>query len=174
MLFRDRADAGRRLAAKLTAYAGRPDVVVLALPRGGVPVAFERRGAVAPLDVFLVAQAGRAGPRGTGDGGLATGGVRVLNEDVVRTLAIPDHVIDAAAEKEQRELARRERAYRDDRPPPDVRGARSCWWTTDWRRVPPCGRPWPRCGNCTHLGSSLPSPSGRPRRAPNWAARRTR
>ena len=123
MLFRDRADAGRRLAAKLSAYAGRPDVLVLALPRGGVPVAYEVAQALgAPLDVFLVRKLGVPGREELAMGAMATGGVRVINEDVVRTLGIPDDVIDAVAEKERRELARRERAYRDDRPPPDVRG----------------------------------------------------
>ena len=123
MLFRDRADAGRQLAARLAAYVGRPDVVVLALPRGGVPVAFETARALgASMDVFLVRKLGVPGREELAMGALATGGVRVLNDDVVRTLAIPDHVIDAAAEKEQRELARREHAYRDDRPPPDVKG----------------------------------------------------
>ena len=123
MLFRDRADAGRRLAARLTAYAGRPDVLVLALPRGGVPVAFEvARRLGAPLDVFLVRKLGAPGREELAMGALAAGGVRVLNEEVVRNLAIPDHVIDEAAEREGRELARREHEYRDGRPPPDVRG----------------------------------------------------
>jgi len=123
MLFRDRADAGRQLAKELTAYAGRPDVRVLGLPRGGVPVAFEvARALGAPLDVFLVRKLGVPGREELAMGALATGGVRVLNDDVVRNLAIPDQVIDAAAEKELQELTRRERAYRDDRPPPDVAG----------------------------------------------------
>jgi putative phosphoribosyl transferase len=123
MLFRDRADAGRQLAANLTAYAGRPQVVVLALPRGGVPVGYQVAQALgAPLDVFLVRKLGVPGREELAMGAMATGGVRVLNDDVVRTLGIADDVIDAVAEKEERELARRERAYRDDRPPPDVRG----------------------------------------------------
>lgn len=123
MLFRDRADAGRQLAKELTAYAGRPDVRVLALPRGGVPVAFQAARALgAPLDVFLVRKLGVPGREELAMGALASGGVCVLNDDVVRSLAIPDDVIDAAAEKELQELTRRERAYRDDRPPPDVAG----------------------------------------------------
>ena len=123
MLFRDRADAGRQLAANLTAYAGRPQVVVLALPRGGVPVGYEVSQALgAPLDVFLVRKLGVPGREELAMGAMATGGVRILNEDVVRALGIPEHVIDGVAEKERRELMRRERAYRDDRPPPDVRG----------------------------------------------------
>jgi predicted phosphoribosyltransferase len=123
MLFHDRAHAGRVLAARLTAYAGRPDVLVLALPRGGVPVAYEAAKALrAPLDVFIVRKLGVPGREELAMGALATGDVRVLNEEVVHALAIPADVIDATAEAERRELERRERLYRDDRPPPDVRG----------------------------------------------------
>jgi predicted phosphoribosyltransferase len=123
MLFQNRIDAGRRLAAKLKAYAGRPDVLVLALPRGGVPVAYEvARALRAPLDVFLVRKLGLPGHEELAMGAIATGGVRVLNPDVVRTLRIPDDVIDEVARQEQRELERRERIYRDDRPAPEVRG----------------------------------------------------
>jgi len=121
--FRDRREAGRLLAAKLSAYANRPDVVVLALPRGGVPVAAEvARALGAPLDVFVVRKLGVPGHEEFAFGAIATGGVRVLNEDVVRALQIPDRVIDAVAAREQEELARRERVYRGDRPPLDVRG----------------------------------------------------
>ena len=121
--FRDRSEAGRLLAAKLADYADRPDVVVLALPRGGVPVAYEvARALGAPLDVFLVRKLGIPGHEELAMGAVATGGVRVLNEQVVRALRIPDYVIDAIAAKEEQELARRERLYRGDRPPPDVRG----------------------------------------------------
>jgi predicted phosphoribosyltransferase len=96
---------------------------VLALPRGGVPVASEvARALNAPLDVFLVRKLGVPGQEELAMGAIATGGVRVLNEDVVRALQIPDEVIDAVAETQWRELGRRERSYRDDRPPPDVRG----------------------------------------------------
>jgi predicted phosphoribosyltransferase len=123
MLFRDRADAGRRLAEKLTALAGRPDVLVLALPRGGVPVAYEvARALQAPLDVFLVRKLGVPGREELAMGALASGGVRVLNEEVVRALEIPDDVIDAVTAAEERELDRRERAYREGRPMPDVGG----------------------------------------------------
>src|SRR5262249_55154815 len=116
-------EAGQRLAGKLKKYAGRPDVLVLALPRGGVPVAFEVAQALhAPLDVFLVRKLGLPGHAELAIGAIATGGVRVLNEDLVRALQIPDEVIDAVAVEEQQELERRERTYRDDRPPPDVRG----------------------------------------------------
>jgi putative phosphoribosyl transferase len=121
--FRDRSDAGRQLAAKLAEYADRPDVLVLALPRGGVPVGYEvARELGAPLDVFLVRKLGVPGYEELAMGAVATGGVRVLNDQVVRALGIPDYVIDAVAEWEEQELARRERLYRGDRPPPDVRG----------------------------------------------------
>ena len=123
MIYRDRTEAGKRLAAELEAYAGRADVLVLALPRGGVPVAFEvARALRAPLDIFLVRKLGVPGHEELAMGAIATGGVRVLNEDVMRYINIPDEVIDAVAAKEQRELARREQLYRDDRPAPDVRG----------------------------------------------------
>src|SRR5436309_10333510 len=121
--FRDRRDAGRALAGKLTAYAGRGDVVVLALPRGGVPVAYEVAHALrAPLDVFVVRKLGVPGHEELAMGAIATGGICVINEEVVRMLRIPEKVIDAVVAKEQRELERRERLYRDDRPPPDVNG----------------------------------------------------
>jgi predicted phosphoribosyltransferase len=96
---------------------------VLALPRGGVPVAYEVACALrAPLDLFLVRKLGVPGREELAMGAVATGGVRVLNDDVVRMLGIPDRVIDAVVADERRELARRERLYRDDRPAPDVRG----------------------------------------------------
>jgi putative phosphoribosyl transferase len=123
MLFRDRADAGRQLAARLEGYANRPDVLVLALPRGGVPIGYEvARALQAPLDVFLVRKLGVPGHEELAMGALATGGVRVLNEDVVRALGIPEDVIDEVAAGQQQELGRRERAYRDDRPVAEVRG----------------------------------------------------
>jgi predicted phosphoribosyltransferase len=122
MLFRNRLDAGRQLAEKLMKYADRPDVLVLALPRGGVPVAYEvARALHAPLDVFLVRKLGVPGHQELAMGAIGSGGVRVLNEDVVRTLRIPAQEIEAVAAGEQRELQRREREYRDDRPAPDVR-----------------------------------------------------
>jgi putative phosphoribosyl transferase len=123
MLFRDRFEAGRRLAGTLSRYAGRPDVLVLALPRGGVPVAYEvARALSAPLDVFLVRKLGIPGHEELAMGAIATGGVRILNEEVVRRLGVPDEVLDAVAAREQVELERREQAYRDGRSPPDVRG----------------------------------------------------
>jgi predicted phosphoribosyltransferase len=122
-LFRDRSEAGRVLAEKLKPYADREDVLVLALPRGGVPVGYEIAAALhAPLDVFLVRKLGLPGHEELAMGAIASGGVRVLNEDVVRPLQVPDEIIDAVAKQELRELERRERVYRDDRPPPDVRG----------------------------------------------------
>jgi len=122
VLFRDRREAGRQVAAGLSRYAGRPDVLVLALPRGGVPVGFEiARALNAPLDVFLVRKLGVPGQEELAMGAIASGGVRVLNEEVMRVLAIPAAVIEAAATREQRELERRERIYRGDRGGPDVR-----------------------------------------------------
>jgi predicted phosphoribosyltransferase len=123
MPFRDRTDAGQRLAAKLAAYADRPDVLVLALPRGGVPVGFEvARALHVPLDVFLVRKLGLPQQPELAMGAIASGGIRVLNDDVVRRLRIPDEVIDAVAEEELQELERRERRYRGSRPAPDIRG----------------------------------------------------
>jgi predicted phosphoribosyltransferase len=122
-LFRDRSEAGRQLAARLAQYAGRPDVLVLALPRGGVPVGYEVvRALHVPMDVFIVRKLGVPGYEELAMGAVATGGVRVLNHQVVQGLGIPDYVIDAVAEWEQQELKRRERLYRGQRPPPDVRG----------------------------------------------------
>jgi erythromycin esterase-like protein/predicted phosphoribosyltransferase len=122
-LFRDRREAGRLLAEKLAAYANRPDVLVLALPRGGVPVAYEvARALGAPLDVFVVRKLGVPGYEELAMGAVATGGVRVLNEQLVERLGIPEQMIDAVAARERQELARRERLYRGGRPPPDVRG----------------------------------------------------
>jgi len=121
--FRNRTDAGRQLAEKLAAYANRPDVLVLALPRGGVPVAFElARAFGAPLDVFLVRKLGVPGYEELAMGAVATGGVRVLNDEIVRGLGISEHEIDAVVAREMRELSRRDRLYRGDRPPSDVAG----------------------------------------------------
>ncbi|HWQ32089.1 MAG TPA: phosphoribosyltransferase [Blastocatellia bacterium] len=121
--FRDRVEAGRVLATKLTAYAHRPDVLVLALPRGGVPVAFEVAQALdAPLDVFIVRKLGVPGHEELAMGAIASGGGRILNHEVLRYISIPPEVIDEVTAREQRELERRERSYRDDRPPPEVQG----------------------------------------------------
>ena len=122
-IYRDRYEAGRELATKLIAYAHRQDVLVLALPRGGVPVGYEvAKALLAPLDVFVVRKLGVPGHEELAMGAIATGGICVINEEVVRMLHIPERVIDAVVAKEQRELERRERLYRDDRPPPDVNG----------------------------------------------------
>lgn len=117
--FIDRRDAGRVLGSHLLKYAGRSDVVVLALPRGGVPVAYEVALALgAPLDVFLVRKLGTPGHRELAMGAIASGGIRVLNEDVVRWYRIPEAAIENVAREEAGELARRERTYRDDRAAP--------------------------------------------------------
>jgi predicted phosphoribosyltransferase len=121
--FRDRREAGRLLAEKLAVYGDRPDLLVLALPRGGVPVAFEVAQALqVPLDVFLVRKLGVPGHEELAMGAVGTGGVRVLNEAVVAGLRIAPSVIEAVTAAQQRELAARERVYRGDRPPPEVRG----------------------------------------------------
>jgi putative phosphoribosyl transferase len=111
------------LAARLTAYAGRPDVIVLALPRGGVPVAFEVSQALgAPLDVFLVRKLGMPGHEEFAIGAIASGGVTVLNEETLRDYGVGREQVEAVVEAEQRELERRERRYRGDRPFPDLTG----------------------------------------------------
>jgi predicted phosphoribosyltransferase len=120
--FQDRADAGARLANRLRRYAGRADVLVLALPRGGLPVGYEvARALRVPLDVFGVRKLGVPGHEELAMGAIASGGVRVLNEDVVRQIAIPDEVIEEVAARENQELERRELAYRDGRPRPEIR-----------------------------------------------------
>ena len=120
--FRDRADAGRVLAGQLARYTGRKDVVVLALPRGGVPVAYEvARTLGVPLDVFLVRKLGLPGHEELAMGAIASGGIRLINEEVVDAYAVSDAQIAAVTEAEQRELERRERLYRDNRPLPPLR-----------------------------------------------------
>lgn len=120
-VFRDRRDAGRALARLLERYRDRGDVVVLALPRGGVPVAFEVATALgAPLDVFLVRKLGVPGHEELAMGAIASGGVVVMNDDIVRGLGIRPEVVQRIAEA--RELLRRERTYRDERPPLDIAG----------------------------------------------------
>jgi putative phosphoribosyl transferase len=119
--FADRHEAGAFLASELKHYAGRNDVRVLALPRGGVPVAYEVAKALnAPLDVFVVRKLGLPNYPELAMGAIATGGVRILNPDVVAWHRPPEHVIDAVANAELAELKRREREYRGDRPPLDV------------------------------------------------------
>ena len=115
--FRDRADAGRYLAELLSDYAGRDDVVVLALPRGGVPVGFEvARALEAPLDVFVVRKLGVPGQEELAFGAIASGGAQILNPDVIRHVGLTSDLIESVSERERSELARRERLYRGDRP----------------------------------------------------------
>jgi predicted phosphoribosyltransferase len=121
--FLDRYEGGRVLAGLLRDYAHRPDTLVLALPRGGVPVAYEvARALEAPLDVFLVRKLGAPTHEELAMGAIASGGVRVINREVVEELDISREDIDATAAREAMELQRREVRYRDGRPPPDVRG----------------------------------------------------
>jgi putative phosphoribosyl transferase len=121
--FRDRVEAGRRLAEALKPYAGRPNLLVLALPRGGVPVGYEvARALHAPLDLILVRKLGVPGHEELAMGAIASGGVRIVSEDVIAMLGIPDRVIATVAAAEEKELERRERLYRDARPAPNVRG----------------------------------------------------
>ena len=121
MRFRDRTDAGRQLAERLAAYVNRSDVLVFALPRGGVPVAFEvARALGAPLDVFLVRKLGVPGHEELAMGAVATGGVRVLNDEIVHGLGIQESEIEAVVARELQELARRERLYRGGRPAPEA------------------------------------------------------
>src|SRR5437588_1766249 len=120
--FLNRAEAGRLLAEKLEKYAGRDDVIVLGLPRGGVPVAYEvakRLGA--PLDVFIVRKLGVPGFEELAAGAIASGGVRVLNEDVVRAIPHSEEAIEAVTTRETAELERREQIYREGRPAPELR-----------------------------------------------------
>jgi putative phosphoribosyl transferase len=121
--FHDRAEAGRLLAEKLMAYANRQDIRVLALPRGGVPVAFEIAKALrAPLDVFLVRKLGVPGHEELAMGAIASGGIVVHNDEVIGNLDISSQEIDTVVAREQQELERRERLYRGDRPFPDLHG----------------------------------------------------
>ena len=123
MLFENRTEAGTALASKLTKYRNQPDVRVLALPRGGVPVALEvARALHVPMDVFTVRKLGLPGHPELAMGAIATGGVRVLNSSLVEALGIPETTIEAIAAQEQKELERRERAYRGDLPALEIRG----------------------------------------------------
>jgi predicted phosphoribosyltransferase len=119
--FHDRRDAGRRLAEALDRYADRTDVIVLALPRGGVPVGYEiARRLGAPLDVFVVRKLGVPGHEEFAMGAIASGGVRILDQQLIRRLHLSERAIARVIEKEEAELVRRERHYRGDRPFPDL------------------------------------------------------
>jgi predicted phosphoribosyltransferase len=121
--FLNRTEAGRLLAEKLEKYAGGDDVIVLGLPRGGVPVAYEVAQRLrVPLDVFIVRKLGVPGFEELAAGAIASGGVRVLNEDVIRALPNADETIESVTARETAELERREQSYRDGRPPPELRG----------------------------------------------------
>ena len=121
--FRNRREAGRALAPYFRKYAGAPDVIVLALPRGGVPVAYElARELGVPLDIFIVRKLGMPGYEELAMGAIASGGVRVLNENVVSQLRDPERVLEHVTAQETRELERREMEYRAGRPAPDLRG----------------------------------------------------
>jgi putative phosphoribosyl transferase len=122
MLFLDRTEAGRVLAHRLAAYANYPDAMVLALPRGGVPVAFEIAEALnLPLDILVVRKLGLPGHEEFAMGAIASGGARFLNQDLIRQLSLSDEIIGHIVAREQRELERRERTYRGQRPALDVR-----------------------------------------------------
>lgn len=123
MLYSNRIEAGQELARRLERYANRPDVIVLGLPRGGVPVAFEvARALNAPLDVFLVRKLGMPGQEELAMGALASGGVRILNDDLIRRFHVPESTVEAVVAKEERELQRREREYRGTSAPLPVAG----------------------------------------------------
>ncbi|MGL4622479.1 phosphoribosyltransferase [Chroococcidiopsis sp.] len=122
MLFQNRTTAGQALADRLLAYANRSDVLVLGLPRGGVPVAFEVAQALhAPLDVFLVRKLGVPGQEELAMGAIASGGVRVLNYDIIEALHLSEAEIERVTARQQQELERRERLYRQNRPFPQLR-----------------------------------------------------
>jgi len=119
--FRDRHDAGRQLAKRLSKYACQPDAIVLALPRGGVPVAYEIVQSIeASLDLLIVRKLGLPGEEELAIGAIASGGIRILNEDIIHALGVTQLTIDRVTERENTELQRRERQYRGDRPAPDL------------------------------------------------------
>lgn len=123
MKYQDRRAAGRVLAQRLSRYRGRPDVLVLGLPRGGVPVAYEvARILQVPLDLCVVRKLGFPGHEELAMGAIASGGARVINQDVLRLAGVPPETLDAVTEREEQELQRRERLFRGERAPPDVRG----------------------------------------------------
>lgn len=122
--FNDRIDAGKRLAARLSKYANREDVLILALPRGGVPVAYEvAKELNVKMDVFIVRKLGVPGNEELAMGAIASGNIRVLNEDVINSFHIPPRIVEETTASELRELERRERIYRRDRPTPKISGS---------------------------------------------------
>ena len=123
MLFKDRHAAGRALAVRLAEYSGLDDAIVLALPRGGVPVAWEVASALGlPLDVFVVRKIGLPSQPELAMGAIASGGVRVMNEELLRQVHVADEVIAEMTDRENEELRRRELAYREGRPPLEIAG----------------------------------------------------
>lgn len=123
--FKNRLEAGRLLAGALKPYAGCPDVLILALPRGGVPVAFEAAQALSlPLDLMMVRKLGMPGQEELAMGAVATGGIKVLNQALIQNLNISETVIDSVVDKEREELERRERVYRGKRPAPEINNRR--------------------------------------------------
>jgi predicted phosphoribosyltransferase len=120
--FKDRREAGQKLAQKLSAYAGRPNMLILALPRGGVPVAHEVARALSiPLDIWIVRKLGLPGREELAIGAIASGGIQILNGDIIRTLSVPQEVIKFVLRRESQELQRREKLYRGNRPSPEIR-----------------------------------------------------
>src|SRR5947207_15646773 len=160
--FPNRIEAGRQLAERLEKYASRNDVIVLGLPRGGVPVAFEvAKRLRVPLDVFVVRKLGVPGHEELAMGAIASGGVRMLNEDVVAMARVSERDVETVTLREEHELARRQRAYRGDRSSPDVAG-RTVILVDDG--LPParrCAPPPPAC-----VGSTPQQSSSRCRRRP--------
>ena len=139
MIFADRAEAGRELATLLKSYASRTDVVVLGIPRGGVPVAYQIAVQLhAPLDVFIVRKLGVPGREELAFGAVASGGIRYLDSEIVEAVGISDPGIELIEEKEKQEMERRERVYRGARPPLAVEGRRSFLWTMVSPLVPVC------------------------------------
>jgi putative phosphoribosyl transferase len=121
MIYKNRTEAGANLAEHLLDYKNRRDVLVLALPRGGVPVAYEvARRLYLPLDIFVVRKLGIPGQEEMAMGAIATGGIRVLNEEITRYIELPEHIIEAVADRETKELERRERLYRSERAAPQI------------------------------------------------------
>jgi putative phosphoribosyl transferase len=147
-MFKDRADAGRLLAASLKKYASQPDLLVLGLPRGGVPVAFEvARSLKAPLDIFLIRKLGVPGYEELAMGAIAGGGVRILNDMVVNGLNIDDESINRVTEQELKELQRRELRYRGDKPEPEIRNRMVILVDDGWLPALPCERLPLRCAS---------------------------